>query len=271
MVPVKAIDDRRMRSNFSAHAAEYDRYAAVQKRVVEHLVSRLFAVGPLNGPLLDIGTGTGALATALGGDCPGGMVLMDIAHGMTRAASRRLPATMPCDGDARHLPFARGSFQTVVSSSVYQWVECLPSAFSEVTRVLQPGGSFAIALFGERTLFELRDSHRKALASCQSDRSSHVQSFPSATEVADALKSAGLVCQNVCSVPEVDYHADVPDLLRQLKHIGASNASAARPKGLASRRVMQQMIASYEQDYRCGEGLPATYEVLLGVATKPFS
>ena len=67
---------------------------------------------------------------------------------------------------------------------------------------------------------------------------------------------------------EVEYHADVPDLLRQLKQIGASNASAERPKGLASRRVMQGMISLYEDQDRCEKGLPASYEVIVAIAQK---
>jgi malonyl-CoA O-methyltransferase len=67
---------------------------------------------------------------------------------------------------------------------------------------------------------------------------------------------------------EVEYHPDVPDLLRQLKRIGASNAAADRPRGLASRRVMQLMTKHYEATYRCAAGLPASYEVIVALAGK---
>ena len=62
MGPVKAIDPQRMRHNFSSHATEYDLYAAVQKRVVHHLTVQLQGFDLPAGILLDIGTGTGALA-----------------------------------------------------------------------------------------------------------------------------------------------------------------------------------------------------------------
>ncbi len=161
------------------------------------------------------------------------------------------------------------SFATIVSSSVYQWVDCLPSAFSEITRVLEPGGIFALALFGEKTLFELRSSHRQAILEHDGRRSSHVQSFPTPGEVSAALTSAGLSCRDLCSSMEVEYHVDVPELLRQLKQIGASNAASDRPRGLASRRVMQSMMKIYENNYRSVGGLPASYEVIVAVAEKP--
>jgi malonyl-CoA O-methyltransferase len=268
MGPVNAIDKQLVRTHFSAHAGDYDRYAAVQKRVVTHLVAQLTASRmSAEGALLDIGTGTGALAAALGGARP--LVLLDLAHGMTCTAAARLPGTLPCDGDARSLPFRDGSFTTVVSSSVYQWLEDLPAAFTEVARVLRPGGIFAVALFGERTLIELRTAHRQAVAECVSPHGSHVQSFPAAAEVATALQHAGLDCRDFASFPEMEWHPDVPALLRQLKQIGAGNAAAERPKGLASRRVMQRMLEIYEAGHRQLQGIPATYEVVCALAVKP--
>jgi malonyl-CoA O-methyltransferase len=269
MGPVGIIDGRLLRRHFSAHAGEYDRYAAVQKRVVIDLAARLKSSGPLTGLVLDVGTGTGALAAELGrGNAGCSFVLSDLAHGMTRAAAQRLPDTLPCDGDACKLPFADNSFSAVVSSNVYQWVADLPAAICEASRVLCPGGRFAVALFGERTLFELRNAHRQAVQECGGDQQSHVQSFPSAAEVAAALDEAGLICQTFSSFPEIDWHPDVPALLRQLKHIGASNAAANRPKGLSSRQVMQRMITIYERIHRQSPGIPATYEVICAVAEK---
>lgn len=269
MGPVTAIDARRMRSNFSGHACEYDRFAAVQKRVISRLLARLETNAVIAGPTLDIGTGTGGLAASFQQRYPASaLVVMDIAHGMTLQASRRLNGVDACDGDARSLPFRDAAFQTVVSSSVYQWVAKLPAAFQEVNRTLRQGGLFAVALFGEQTLCELKDSHRRAVAEYHGPRESHVQSFPARDEVCMALGQAGLQCLELEVYPEIDFHADVPALLRQLKQIGASNAAEDRPKGLSSRRVMQAMMSLYEENYRCEEGLPATYEVIMAVAEK---
>jgi malonyl-CoA O-methyltransferase len=270
MVPIKAIDSERMRGNFSNHAGDYDRYASVQKRVVDLLYRKLSSYEKKAGVMLDVGTGTGALAAEiLRSDSGQSLVVMDIAHGMTLQAANRLPAVFACDGDARYLPFASDNFATVVSSSVYQWVDCLPTAFNEITRVLKPGGCFALALFGEKTLCELRASHCQAVAGNSARRASHMQSFPTLDEVSAALRSAGLSCLDLNSVMDVEYHADVPELLRQLKQIGASNAAADRPRGLASRRVMQAMMKMYEEGYRCDAGVPASYEVIIAIAEKP--
>ncbi len=272
MVPIDTVDNRRMRARFSAHADDYDRYASVQKLVIDSLCRQIGPLGPLAGPLLDIGTGTGALAEALGGHLPtGDLVVMDIAHGMTRQAHRRLGGPGACDADACLLPFRGAAFASVVSSSVYQWVAELSTAFAEVARVLQPDGLFAAALFGEQTLVELRSSHRHAIAEGGSGQLSHVQDFPGLNEVRAALEGSGLQVLTSTRYLEVEYHPDVPVLLRQLKQIGASNASRRRPRGLASRKVMLEMVRWYEENYRNERGLPATYEIILFLASKKHS
>lgn len=263
------IDTRRVRGNFSAHATSYDKYAAVQKRVVALLYEEFKKSDLQYGRYLDVGTGTGALAKEILSNLPDAeMYLMDIAHGMTKAASNKLSCASGCDGDAKRLPFKDQAFRYVLSSSVYQWVDCLPKAFHEVSRVLEPSGVFAFALFGEKTLHELRSSHQAAVASADIEKQSHIQKFPSQNDIFQALNCSGLRVDTLFSSAEVEYHKDVPDLLKQLKSIGASNANDQRPKGLRSRKIMTSMIENYEQRFRCELGLPASYEIIVGIATK---
>lgn len=263
----RGLDGGRVRRNFSCHAGEYDRYAVVQKRVVGELIRLLRGEGEPSGPLLDVGTGTGLLTAELLRNFPDVRpVVSDLAHGMTLHAAERLPAVPAIDADARTLPFRDGVFDLVLSSSVYQWVEDLPAAFREASRILAPGGRFAFALFAERTLFELRDAHLRAAA--ESGVPSHVQEFPTEMRVRTALEEAGFRNVRLASAEETELHPDVPSLLRALKRIGAGNAASVRPDGLAPRRVMQRMIALYEERHRRGEHIPATYHVLYAIAEK---
>ncbi len=105
--------------------------------------------------LLDVGTGTGALALAAlerwpairvtGIDPSGGM--LDLArHAAAQrlepgAAARFVTAVAPAD----RLPFADGAFDHAVSSFVLQLVHSRAAALREVRRVIRPGGTFAWA------------------------------------------------------------------------------------------------------------------------------
>lgn len=264
------LDRERIGHGFSAQSAAYDRYAAVQRRVADRLLQLLLEGGPVAGPVLEVGAGTGRLSRRLARVCPAARpIVSDLAHGMTRQCAQNLPEALPLDADAQALPLRSGSLSAVLSSSVYQWLEDLPLACTESARVLRPDGRFAFALFAERTLYELRESHRQAVAEVGRRHPSHVQAFPLEDEVRRALAAAGFVRVRLLSEDEVEYHREVSDLLRSLKRIGARNAAADRPPGLAPRRVMERMAALYAANHRREDGrLPATYHVIYALARK---
>lgn len=253
-----SLDKHQVRQHFSVHAQDYNRYAQIQKRVVERLVELLTQHGGQFNTGLEVGSGTGLLGSRFRKTFPhSDLVMSDLAHGMSCASRATLPDSHVCDADAVRLPFLSNSFDFLISSSVYQWVEDLPTAFAEASRVLKPGGLLGLALFGERTLYELKDAHRQALQG----KPSHVQTFPSPADVQQALTPHFRV-EHLFAEDEVEWHADVPQLLRNLKRIGAQNSNSNRPSGLASRRTMQTMYQVYQQKYGNRQGIPATYQVI---------
>ena len=259
---------RQVRQHFSAHASEYDCYAQVQKRVVAGLIARLPADLHPYHTALDLGTGTGDLARQLRERAPDlPLLVADIAHAMTCAAAGRVTGVAAFDADADSLPLRHASVDLVLSASMYQWVNDLPLAFTEVQRVLQPGGLFAFALFGAGTLGELRAAHSAALAEAGHAATSHMQSFPDTEAVAAALQIAGLTGQ-LESLDEQEIHPDVPQLLRSLKRIGAQNATRQRPPGLSGRKTTERMMAIYQERFGGNGSIPATYQVIYGLAQK---
>ena len=116
------------------------------------------------GLVLEVGTGTGEVARRLLAASPDiTLVVSDLAHGMTAHTAASLGGVLAADADAESLPFRTGRFDQVLSASVFQWVNDLPAALAEVARVLRPGGIFALAMYGDRTLWELREAHCLAL------------------------------------------------------------------------------------------------------------
>jgi malonyl-CoA O-methyltransferase len=265
------IDLQQVRRNFSCHAEEYDRYAQVQKRVAARLLDLLLPQIRPGTLALEVGTGTGELARRLlrlTSDVS--LVVSDLAHGMSRHAAETLGGLPAVDADAQALPFRDRRFGLVLSASVFQWLNDLPAALAEIDRVLRPGGLLAFAMYGERTLWELREAHRLAVQEAGGEHGSHAHTFPGEAEVGQALAAAGLTPLRLFAEDEVERHPDVAALLRSLKKIGAQNASAERPAGLASRRVMQRLGALYAECFgHAALGLPATYHVIYALARKP--
>ena len=63
-------------------------------------------------------------------------------------------------------------------------------------------------------------------------------------------------------------YADATSLMRDLKAIGAHNATMGRPRGLTGRARWRRMLDALEAFRREGR-LPATFEVVYGHAWKP--
>jgi ubiquinone/menaquinone biosynthesis C-methylase UbiE len=108
------------------------------------LEAALDSIEPSPGPVLDVGTGTGAAAFILAQRFPEAEVVgVDLADGMIAEARGKTPPELADrvrfqEADAERLPFADGSFDLVTLSNMIPF-------FDELARVLAPGGRAVFA------------------------------------------------------------------------------------------------------------------------------
>lgn len=157
--------------------------------------------------LLDVGTGTGALAIGALERWPSISVTgLDGSAGMLaiaeREAERRLATPVRerlalATGLADRMPFGDASFDIVVSSFVLQLVPHRPRALAEIRRVLRPGGVFAFVTWRvAQEPFPPDDAFYDALDDLEVDdpdsgEESRSGDFISATSAAAQLRRAG--------------------------------------------------------------------------------
>jgi len=152
----------------------------------------------------------------------------------------------------------------VFSNLMLQWCQDPDAVFGECRRVLKPGGLLTFTTFGPDTLVELRRAWAAA------DSRTHVNRFIDMHDLGDALVRSGLA-EPVMDVERFTLtYAEVRDLMRDLKDIGAHNANAGRPRGLTGKGTLARMTAAYEAFRKDGR-LPATYEVVYGQAWCPVA
>jgi len=96
---------------------------------------------PVKGRLLDIGGGTGRVASALRG-LVDEIVISDISMGMLRRAP--LTTLKPACCFSESLPFPSDSFERVIMVDALHHVVDQPATASEMLRVVKPGGLLVI-------------------------------------------------------------------------------------------------------------------------------
>lgn len=257
------LDRQRVQAGFHRAAADYDAVAVVQAEVRRRLLERLelFRIAPRR--ILDAGCGTGHGARGLLERYRrASLVALDIAPGMLGAARRRRPWLRRLDpvcADAAALPLADASVDLVYSNLMLQWCNEPDRVFAEFRRVLRPNGLLLFTTFGPDTLKELRAAWRAA------DGHTHVSRFIDMHDLGDALLRAGLDAP----VMDVEHltltYPDARGLMRDLKAMGARNATEGRGRGLTGRRRLAAVEAHYETLRRDGR-LPATWEIVYGHA-----
>ena len=103
-----------------------------RRRTVRNLLREYHAMEPM----LDAGCGTGLNLASM----PAGSTGIDLNPRNLALIRQRLPHQTVVEGDIESMPFADGSFATVVCTEVLEHVPYPAAALSEVRRVLQPGG-----------------------------------------------------------------------------------------------------------------------------------
>jgi SAM-dependent methyltransferase len=121
---------------------QYEGYVGRWSRLVAREFVR-WLERPLSGRWLDVGCGTGVLCeTILQESNAIDVVGIDVSEGMLAWARERLPDLRVRfeSGSAMSLPFADGTFDTVVSGLVLNFVPEPPHAVREMVRVAVPDG-----------------------------------------------------------------------------------------------------------------------------------
>jgi ubiquinone/menaquinone biosynthesis C-methylase UbiE len=164
LAAIRSGRERNAAEFFARHADEWDRIRALlgPPRQVETALRKALGQAPL-GRLLDIGTGTGRIAELLA-DRSDRVVGLDKSPEMLRLARARLQALSSdrwelVQGDFTALPFAAGSFDTVVLHQVLHYAHEPAYALQEAARVCRQGGRIAIVDLAAHEREEMRNRH----------------------------------------------------------------------------------------------------------------
>ena len=268
------LDRKLIRRRFERAATYCDQAGVLAREIARRMDERLDYIRIEPQRILDVGCGTGTDLERLGQRYPTAQRIgVDFAlpmlertaaanrHGrFARLLRRHPPAPLLTCADACALPFGHGSVSLAWSNLMLNWLTDPAPALAEFHRVLEVGGLLMFSTLGPDTLRELR--------STLPDRwGERVHRFIDMHDIGDALIKAGFTDPVMDMEVLTLTYATVDDLLRDLRLSGCTNASTARPRGLAGKNGWSDARAALD-DLRQEGRLPITIEVVQGHAWK---
>ncbi|PCJ45135.1 MAG: malonyl-[acyl-carrier protein] O-methyltransferase BioC [Gammaproteobacteria bacterium] len=250
--------------SLNAVVSSYDGAALLQNIVGERLIERLDLVKIQPNSIIDLGSATGVYTGLLQKRYNTASVLgVDIAWKMAAQAFKQrkwfAKQRYVC-ADGEYLPFADNSIDLVFSNLMLHWLDNPDYLFSEMQRVIAPGGLMMFTTFGPDTLKEMRHSW------AQVDKQIHVNRFMDMHDLGDSLTKSGFegaVMDNETITMNYD---DLTDLHSDLKATGEANLNPGRHRSLTGKVRWNRYLAAYQQLRNSVGEYPASWEVIYGHA-----
>ncbi len=260
--PPRLFDRARLQARRDRVAAGFADYAFLHQRVSSDIESRLddttrqFASG------LELGAAGGALSARL---TTRGRAIAMLAADLSgafcaAAAAKGLPVEQV---DEETLPFPPAKFDLVVAPLGLHWINDLPGALVQVSRVLQPDGLFLGALFGAGTLAELRSCLTDAEIELTGGLSPRLSPLPSLQDMAGLMQRAGFALPVADRDRVTVRYGDLAALLRDLKGMGERSCFAPGLTRPLPRRVLARTASLYAERFSGTDGrISASFEIL---------
>lgn len=249
MSGVPQIFDTRLRRRRRARAAQqFDAYSFLATNARDELGERLSAINPR----IKLAVWRGATAPPPIGE--GQWVRTD------SVASHVAAGGVVFDDEA--LPFGSALFDAYASVLMLHAVNDLPGALAQIRRCLKPGGVFLAALFGGRTLEELKSVLGEAEIEIAGGLSPRIAPAVDVRDAGALLQRAGFV-QPVADVDTMRVHYTHPlKLLADLRGMGETNVLTERRRTVLRRKVLERACEKYVETFGSEGRVYATFEIL---------
>ena len=172
--------------------------------------------------------------------------------------------------DEERLPFGTRTLDLYASALTLHAVNDLPGALAQIRRALKGDCLFVGALFGGRTLQELRACLAEAEVEIDGGLSPRVFPFVDVRDAGALLQRAGF-SRPVADADVIVVRYEHPlKLLADLRGMGETNVLVQRRRRFLKRRLLVRACEIYAEKFRGTDGsVAATFEVVYLTAWSP--
>lgn len=185
-------------------------------------------------------------------------------HKVLNLSPHTLPYPSPTHSQLDHvLPFTPESFDLIFSCLQAHWINDLPGFLRNIYKCLQGEGLFLGALWGGRTLYELRESIMEAELSLTGGAAPRVAPMLHPQDAPALLGQAGFFMPVVDTDSITVTYPSLISLMKDLRGMGETNKLYDRPKTFTSRALFEKTEEIYRKRFQgTGHKISATFEVI---------
>ncbi len=234
---------------FNNATETYDSSASIQQIIAAEVAKKInekyFKI------VLEIGSGTGLLTKLLMNEIEyESYVNIDIAFELLKVFKQQSEKMFFINTDADFLPLKQNTFDLLVSSSTFQWLEYPESSFKNFINILKNNGKFYFSIFGKGTFFEM-------------DEISKITGFGSVKPMLSADCYEKILNEldvdfKISTKTYVLFYNSVIDFLKIHKKTGARYTSKNKPSG---KKAFNAFCQLYSDIFGTDKGIPVTYSI----------
>jgi len=246
---VLVFNKSKIKNNFNRAAANYSEYAVLQKLVAQKLVDLSANDIKKSKQILDLGSGTGFVADLIK-SADKEIFELDIAYEMLA----KRPGSLKINADIEHLPFVKNSFDLILSSLAFQWLNDISLAISNCQMILKDEGSLIFSIIADGSLKELKSS----CTACGVDLS--IGQFITKQNLENSIATISKNYQLIDEEVILEYD-DLYALLNSMRKIGASYGTNFNKRNL-TKKQFELLSSFYLKSFNSRDRIFATWRVI---------
>lgn len=218
-----------------------------------------------------VGAGGGAFTEALRGRLGREKLLqVESAPDLAALAAARAPEAETLAAPEEDLPLEQGAYDAIIGGMTLHRVNDPVGLLTQMRLALKPDGLLLAAMFGGRTLHELRAAFAEAEAEVEGGVSPRVAPMGEVRDLGGLLQRAGFALP-VADVDRFEVTYTTPfHLMRDLRAMGEANALTQRRKSFSRRATFMRMAEIYAANFSRPDGrVTATFEVVFLTGWSP--
>ncbi len=164
--------------------------------------------------------------------------------------------------DTDNLSLAENSVDLAIHALCLHWANDPVGQLVQLRRALKPDGLMLAALFGGKTLHELRSSFAEAESEIEGGISPRIAPMGEIRDLGALVQRAGLALPVADSI-EIPVSYETPfHLMRDLRAMGETNVMLSRHRKPLRRKTLLRACEIYAENFTTNGRIEATFEII---------